>query len=152
MRLNSWICRFRVAISWLSLCVAAMIPAMVGCGGQSFELETAPVSGVVTLDGQPLSEGLVQVLTPKGRSAKALIQSDGTFEMSSYGKQDGVQVGTFPVTVSILYRDGAEENSKKPSVEIPKRYSRPATSGLKVEVKSGQSNELQLSLTTKPAT
>lgn len=121
-----------------------------GCGGPAYQLDTAPVSGRVTLDGEPLTEGVIQVLPKKGRMARALIQPDGTFELSTYGDGDGVQVGTYPATVSNILRDGMPKQSTTPTVQIPKRYARPATSGLTIDVKAGESNQVELALTTKP--
>lgn len=132
------------------LTLVFLATTMVGCGGPSYELETAPVSGKVTLDGVPLTEGMVQMLPSKGRMAKALIRPDGSFVLSTYGNGDGAQVGKFPVTVSMLLRDGMEGASKQSSVRIPRRYSRPATSGLEIDVRAGETNQVELALTSKP--
>lgn len=122
---------------------------LIGCGRPSHELETAPVSGKVTLDGKPLPQGMVYVISTKGRSAKALIQEDGTFVLSTYGKGDGVQVGTHAATVAALPADEGDARSKKLRVPVPRRYARPATSGLKIEVKAGENNEVEWALSSK---
>jgi hypothetical protein len=103
------------------------------------------VSGIVTLDGQPLPSGYVFVTTQRGRMAKAKVNPDGTFELSTYSDGDGVQVGTHPVIVTEVPPD--EPAGKR--VPIPKRYTRAGTSGLKIEVKPGEDHEIELKLSSK---
>lgn len=76
--------------------------------------------------------------------AKGTIQPDGTFTLSTYSEGDGVQVGTHSVIVTPVPPD---ESAVK-RVPIPARYGRGGTSGLKIEVKSGEEHEIDLNLTT----
>jgi hypothetical protein len=122
--------------------------AIAGCGKPSYQLETAPVRGVVTLDGQPLPSGYVVVPTAKGHMASGKIQSDGTFVLTTYEEDDGAQVGTHPVVVNEIPVDEFSPIPKTQRVAIPTRYTRAGTSGLQVEVKSGEDNFLELKLTT----
>ena len=122
----------------------------VGCGRPSYQLETAPVSGKVTLDGQPLPSGYVVVPTPKGRMASGKIQPDGTFILTTYNEGDGAQVGTHPVILNEIPSDEFSPIPKEERVPIPTRYQSAGTSGLTVEVKPGEDNYLELTLTTEP--
>ncbi|WP_145062745.1 hypothetical protein [Adhaeretor mobilis] len=131
----------------LAACLFAV--ALAGCDSPSYEQDTAPVSGRVTLDGEPLTQGIVYLLPSKGRSAKGLIKQDGSFVLKTYSEGDGAQVGTHPATVAALPGDDMDSATKKPSVTVPRRYSRPATSGLTVEVKPGENNEVEFALTSK---
>jgi hypothetical protein len=118
---------------------------LVGCGRPSYELETAPVRGTVTLDGQPLPSGYVVVPTLRGRMATGRIEEDGTFVMTTYSSGDGVQVGSHRITVVPVPPD--EPAAKR--VPIPTRYQSAGTSGLTLEVKPGEEHEIELKLTTK---
>lgn len=129
---------------------AVGVLALTGCGPAAHELETAKVSGRVTLDGAPLPQGLVYVATTKGRMAKALIQEDGTFELSTYRDGDGVQVGNHPVVITALPADELSPQQKTVRVKVPGRYAKAATSGLTIDVKAGEKNEVEFALTTKP--
>ncbi len=129
---------------WTSLIVLST--ATLGCGGASHELETAPVSGTVTLDGVPLTSGFVFVIPSRGRGAKGAIQSDGTFVLGTYESADGVQVGTHSLTVSPIPLDEGE--SDPGGVVIPEKYSRGSSSQLTIEVKPGVDNQVELSLSS----
>jgi hypothetical protein len=129
--------------------VLAAVAWLTGCGRPSYQLETAPVRGTVTLDGQPLPSGYVFVTTLRGRMAKGKIQPDGTFTLSTYSEGDGAQVGTQTVIVTPVPPD---ERAQK-RVPIPERYGRAGTSGLTIDVKPGAENVIELKLTTdKPKT
>jgi hypothetical protein len=103
-----------------------------GCRA-SYQRETAPVCGHVTVDGQPVTSGYVVVIPTSGRMAKGIIQNDGSFIMGTYEADDGVQLGTHPVVVHPV---PAEENSsrKLPGPTIPERYGISSTSHLQIEV------------------
>lgn len=135
--------------SLVSLLAILGVAACNGCGRPAHELETAGVSGKVTLDGKPLPQGIVYVLPSKGRMAKALIESDGSFVLSTYGKGDGAQVGTHPATVTALPMDEGDAQSRKLRVPVPHHYGRAGTSGLTVEVKAGEDNVVEWALTSE---
>src|SRR5690606_32596974 len=119
-----------VSSGTLGLLLLATLGWTAGCGRAAHELETSPVRGTITLDGQPVTSGYIVVPTPKGRMATAKIEPDGTFVFSTYGKGDGVQVGTHPVTVSEVPRDEFSSVPAELRVAIPKRYQSAGTSGL----------------------
>lgn len=133
--------------SWHGVVMVAFLAAIPGCGGSDYELKVARVSGVVTLDGEPLAEGYVSILVRKGRMGRGAIQSDGTFVIGTYKDADGAQVGSHTVVVKQVPRD--EGGGKKNRVPIPKRYGKSNTSGLSIDIKPGEQNELILKLTTK---
>jgi hypothetical protein len=140
--------RFTVLIACLGL-VALLAE---GCGRKN-QLETAEVTGRVTVNGQPLTGGMVAFMCPQGPVAKGPIGSGGSFRMGPYvaGAGDGVIVGRYQVVISapdpeaLAATKGIEH---VPSL-IPARYSVPATSGLTFEVKPGQHNTANFEL-TKP--
>lgn len=139
----------RDRVQRLLLLFTAFSVTFVGCGRPAHELETAPVSGKVSLDGEVLPQGIVYVIPTKGRMAKGLIQEDGTFELSTYNEGDGAQVGKHPTVVAALPRDELDANQKQQRVAVPRRYSQARTSGLIVEVQAGENNEVELVLSSE---
>jgi hypothetical protein len=123
---------------------------VIGCKS-SHELETAPVSGKVMLDGKPVTSGTVTFVPSRGRAAKGEVNSAGKFTLSTYRDADGAIVGHHQAAVMVLRADipktGPEQN--QPIMAIPSRYGVAEESGLKYEVKPGQANEFTLELSTK---
>jgi hypothetical protein len=68
--------------------LAAFAGQAAGCSGP--QLQT--VSGVVTLDGQPLPEGIVQFYGPGDRLSTARLRPDGTFVATDILPGDSIQV------------------------------------------------------------
>ncbi|PQO30148.1 hypothetical protein C5Y97_21620 [Blastopirellula marina] len=125
-----------------------MVCLLVGCGsGRDPNLpETAPVYGVVTLRGETLPEGTVRFTPddPLGNPASGMIQSDGTFEVSTYSRHDGAVLGKHKVTVVVDPRlDGSQPD---PPFSIPKAYRDPKTTPLEVEIVKGNKNEVVLNI------
>ena len=69
------------------------------------------------------------------RTADSVIESDGSFTLSCYGAFDGTPAGDYLVTVTNSERYAL--NAKKPPIELPLKYAKPATSGLTATVKAG---------------
>lgn len=120
-------------------------------------METANVSGVVKLDGKPLSLGLV-IFTPElGRAATGPIQADGSYTLGTYKPGDGALVGKHCVTV-LAREESAGGTAGSPLVHrggkslIPLLYGDSAKSPLRYEVKPGQANvySIDLSSAAKP--
>ena len=82
---------------------------VAGCGGSDLkQFSTAAVSGTITLAGEPLTEGRVFFYPIKqsggqsgnsGKFAQGMVESDGSYELSTYGNGDGAVVGDHRVTV-----------------------------------------------------
>lgn len=135
-------------IKWLKgVAVALVLLATAACK-PSHERETAPVRGVVKLDGKPLPSGYVFLSPPSGRMAKGAIQEDGSFVLGTYHADDGAQVGKHPVVVAPLPGDERRGIAPERIVNIPPKYSAAATSGLTIDVKSGEENEATLELSS----
>ena len=83
------------------------LAVLVGCGGGSGDFvgekfETAPVSGVIKVDGTPFA-GLVEFVpnSKGGRIASDNSGSDGSFTMGTYDDTDGVVPGEYKVQISV---------------------------------------------------
>lgn len=132
-------------------CIAAaalslLIAATAGCQSKS---SVVPVRGKVTMDGKPLTKGMIATLPAAGRGANAIIQPDGTFELRTFAKNDGATVGVHKVAIvanDAPTNGGPEAGSGKSLV--PKRYTSPETSGLTIDVQVGDNNSPELNLTS----
>lgn len=92
--------------------------------------ELIPVSGQVSIDGKPLTQGMVTIWTKGYRPGYGAIDSSGHFVVTTHANGDGCIAGEHLVTVT------SETSSKGDVMQyfIPKRYKEPGQSGLKLEV------------------
>jgi hypothetical protein len=106
------------------------------------------VTGVVTIDGQPFTQGKVMFAPiargenrQAGRPAFSRLGPDGSFTLSTYEPADGAVVGEHWATViSIEPKDG------EPAGAPPPGFSRVAVPQ-KVTVAAGQDNHIDIALT-----
>ncbi len=107
------------------------------------------VSGHVSLDGNPISGGMVAFYGPDNQVQTAIVGSDGSYTIDDAlpGKNKiGVQWNKM-LTQDRPVREGDSDTAAVPSkpkkestsFKIPERYADPQTSGLEVEVKGGAS-------------
>jgi hypothetical protein len=131
----------RVRRGWLSLAIlgAFALTSALGCGG----VRRVPVSGTVTLDGQPINGGQL-VFSPdtaKGNTHRISCTSpikDGRYNLETNGvtrseSGSGVPLGWYKVSFRML-----EESTKKHQivpVNVNDKYRNPDTTPLSVEVK-----------------
>jgi hypothetical protein len=116
---------------------------IVGCGSSG--LDTQPVSGKVTFDGQPISEGRI-LFRGTGSDPRAFSAEikNGQYQMEALAGKMRVEItASRPVPGKC---DGAEEGETVPVGEmyIPARYN--SQSELTAEVTSGK-NEFDFALT-----
>ena len=129
--------------SALVLVCALMLPA---CGSKN-NLKIEKVSGVVTLDGQPLADALVY-FTPVGDGAPAFGQTDaqGVYQLQT-------TVGNYKIhfqheivikpeeVVTKINEDGEEVEvieEGETENDLPAKYGDPETSGFTAEVVKGK--------------
>jgi hypothetical protein len=126
------------------------IAAIVGCGDG-----LSRVSGVVTLDGQPIPggsdvHGAVTFYPADGRGVQAagMLDESGKYVLKS-GSREGVAPGTYVVSVAVnrITMPKTPSEMPQPTLLTPKRYASTSESGLRQEVKSG-SNTIDLPLTS----
>lgn len=127
--------------------VFSVLVLLAGC--QENGLERAPVAGLVTLDGKPLTQGVIFFIPQKGRAAQGKLGPDGSFTLSTYGKSDGATLGKHQVSIIACDEEPAFESEVEPKWLIPRRYGSGATSGLEFEVKPGAENKPQFDLSSK---
>lgn len=126
-----------------------VLTAAVGCGGGG----SAPVEGVLHLDGKPLGGATITFLpeSPGGREAHAYSRPDGSFSMSTTRPGDGVLVGEYKVIVAyagpplelppaatqdeaMKALTEAAKARKRPPVLLPDVYTHPAKTKLRQKV------------------
>lgn len=127
--------------------------AMAGCGYQPDLPPMAKVSGVVTLDGTPLPRGRVQFVpdAPPEKNAPSSVGEigpDGKYEMETQGVK-GAMVGRHLVRIEST-KPPRDETDTMPASLIPLGYNNHATSGIVVEVKAGQDNDIPIQLISMP--
>ena len=117
-----------------------MILLLMGCGSSSGPARPAlnPVKGKVTLgNGSPLAFGTIGFEPAGGRAFRCSgkIGPDGTFEIET-GSEKGATAGKYSVSVFL------PPNKRK---SVPKKYYSEDTSGIEVEIVSGD-NDLDIKL------
>lgn len=141
--------------------------AIAGCGSEG---GLVPVTGVVTMDGEPVTEGRIEFFPQSGRPASGVIRSDGRYSLTTYESGDGAKPGEYVVTVTArqtpntapMYKSMEDELMGKVNEEyspesdsarvkwlVPKIYSNRASSGLTAEVDGGGEIDFQLQSKSK---
>lgn len=129
--------------------------SMPGCGKPTGP-ETGAVSGVVLLDGQPLSGATIRFIPQvegsmtSGRTSLAVTDAEGRYELEYSASKSGAMIGSHLVKISTQRTAGEdEEGNPLPPVEekVPVEYNIEAAknSEMTKEVKAG-SNEINFDL------
>ena len=118
---------------------AVSVLALAGCGSGGPKI--VPVSGSVTIDGQPLTYGHVQVLPAGWRPASGRLDGSGRFVLTTTTPNDGCPVGTHPVVVLA----GESLTPETMKWHAPQKYADVATSDLKVTI-TGPTDDLKIEL------
>lgn len=79
---------------------ATVAVALTGCNGGS-NVDTVPVTGTVTMNGQPV-EGAAVTFSPEGagHAAAAVTDASGKFQLTTETSGDGAVAGAYKVTVT----------------------------------------------------
>jgi hypothetical protein len=123
---------------WLILLFVAV--ACVGGCSEGYP-DRVPVSGVVTIDGQPLTKGSVRFTPTGSRPATGVLDSSGRFNLSTFKPGDGCVLGTHAVTIHAS--EGLDETTLR--WHAPKKYGVAATSGITKTI-DGPTDSLQIEL------
>jgi hypothetical protein len=134
-----------IRILHLSL-VGMLLLSCTSCGQQAKTRET--VRGHVTFKGAFLSGGTI-VYTPdveqggSGPLAVGEIKTDGSYTLLT-ANEVGAPSG--PYRVSIASEAPIAPHPSQPNVALPRKYSDPAQSGLKRQIKAGVENVIDFNL------
>ncbi len=155
---------------WAVLWVASL----AGCGGVADRPKLHRVTGVVTLDGNPVEGANVNFSTAKSpRVASGVTDADGNYLLTTFNTDDGALEGEHAVTITKtdattsesgeLMDPGAymkamqgSKGGKLPKsmlakALLPTKYADGKTSGLKRTVVAGEKNPFDFALTTDGA-
>lgn len=150
---------------WRSMLMGLFAFVLSGCGSG---LDLAPVTGRVTMNGQPVTQGEVTFLSDNGPSAIGSIAADGTYRLVTL-QEDGALVGRHKVTIMATKVSGGsvapatfeqELEWAKKGVQssgkilipgdvtwlVPEKFSRAQTTDLTAEVKP-EANTINFDLT-----
>lgn len=114
---------------------------IAGCGGS--RIETAAVSGTVTYDGKPVTEGTVLFQPEKGPGATGSLDAQGHYVLRTKKLADGAPLGKNTVVILPPTTLGGPDSPtpgqliKRDFPNIPEKYRRAETSGLVREVNPG---------------
>ena len=135
----------------LRICLCVSLTVLAGCsepqrGGP--RVNTAPVSGIVTVDGQPAAFLQVDCHPEAGSEIKypisAVTDDKGNFAFTTYEANDGLPPGSDTLTFSWLEPGIVQKDRLKGA------YMDPRKSKQKISVIKGQDNPLgTMALTTK---
>ena len=146
--------RSRWGVCLTGVALAALLAGLSGCGaGSGFKV--APVKGKLTHQGQPVKGGSITFqplgagdakADKLGKPATAQVGDDGTFVLSTYGKEDGAVVGKHRVAYMAVFVAPKDYDDKPPPSPYVGLVPKPG----EVEVKPG-ANEINLELVAPQA-
>jgi hypothetical protein len=134
---------------WLAAVGVIVIAAVALIGCSDGRLELAPVSGRVTVAGEPLAAGKIVFQPEAGRASFGRIEGGRILEVTTYAQGDGVPVGKQRVDENVAMTNPVEYARIMKEGSIPSRYHQAATSGLTAEIMRGQANELEFDIPRK---
>ena len=118
------------------LAIAVGLFTLPGCGETSTMPKTVEVAGTVTLNGEPLTEGMINFSSSStGDAANAKLGPGGRFLFGN-----GVLPGSYRVTITPVGSDIPPAPGVEPptlNLEIPSKYSDLTTTDLKATVAPG---------------
>ena len=81
-----------------TLCCCLILTLLAGCGGGEVS-GLVPVTGQVTLDGEPLAGALVAFRKSSGRPVTGITDDDGRYELRYARGQLGAKPGVYQVSI-----------------------------------------------------
>jgi hypothetical protein len=125
---------------------AATPAAQSNLSARNTPVPVYPARGHVQFANSPPAGAFVvlhplQGSLPRNARPYAIVRSDGSFELSTFGKGDGAPAGEYAVTVEWRPLTGGGIDSISGRNRLPAKYARPETSGLRVNVASA-ANEI----------
>jgi hypothetical protein len=148
--------RFDGRWCFLLLLLAAAGLTVSGCSGSRDELPREPVSGTVSLDGQPLDYGAI-LFAPAAGSEGAPTSAAYDVENGQFSipRSDGLVPGKYQVKISRMdhkpeprSKGPPKKGTKPPKETLPTRYNGPKTE-LSAEIPKGGATDLKFELKSK---
>ena len=116
-----------------------LLITIAGCGGKP------NVKGKVVFsdDKTPVKQGIVIFENEKG-IARGQIDENGTYTIGSEKATDGLQAGTYKVYLAGTEIFDSSGGFPKMEYVVDRKYDKPETSGLTVEVKKSRTYDLEI--------
>jgi hypothetical protein len=130
-----------IRIASSSALVALSCLLVLGCGGKE---GTSTVSGKVTYQGQPVTDGLINFVTNGGRPLGGSIGADGTYSTQLPPGEYKVRIDT-PPEFPAGYKEG-DPLPKLPPRQVPEKYANFNSSGLTATVKGDGSQTIDFAI------
>lgn len=131
--------------------LAAVLAVSAGCGGiGDARSGLVQVTGKVTIDGTPLTSGMISFIPAQGTEAfNSPIDATGNYSLAASPSSPGALPGEYKVIV--VATDGPPKMGEKGTVIeakslVPEKFKSPETSGLTGSVKAGQPNVIDFPL------
>jgi hypothetical protein len=126
--------------------IVAVLFSLSGCT----KTDTIPVTGLITLNGQP-AENTEVMFNPQGpgRLATGHTDAGGRFKLSTAKPDDGAMPGEYVVTLGEHYGDKAPALPPPGQflpMRFPQNYGDPGKSPLKAHVERGAKNDFQFEI------
>ncbi|MCA9080179.1 MAG: hypothetical protein KDA58_06445 [Planctomycetaceae bacterium] len=150
----------RLSLRSFSVVAACALPLLCGgCGGAG-NLPVAKVTGQVTCEGEPVTSGSI-AFTPvasgngelPGKPALGKVNSDGTFQLTTYQPNDGAIVGKHRVSITFPGQElgglpGEQYGDDSPPQRLPQGLPPCAAAPrvIEVEVEAGGDNSFTIEL------
>lgn len=145
--------------AWGMLVPLTLCLPHLGCGESGVPADAATVQGVVTYNGEPVSDATVTFRSDDNRSAVGKTDAQGQYKLSSPQIPGGAAPGSYKITVTkreqLQTESITEEHpdygkpmpaAPEPKHLLPQKYRQPNTSGLEATIEQGV-NEVPLELT-----
>lgn len=130
----------------LLLGTLALWGVMLGCSSNAKSpIPLKQVSGTVTLDGEPLSQGTITFMPVAGTNSSTGDIVDGKFTLSTFSKDDGAPPGEYKVAVTAWTTPPEMGVEGVPA--IPKHYFDTNTSGLSATISEDAKQAIPIALT-----
>jgi len=133
-----------MVLSLFALC-SLLVASTAGCGGRGGP-NTGTVTGVVTLDGQPLPNAQVNFYPSEGRASTGTTDETGTYELMFTATEEGAVPGQHSVEISTAIAESDEQGAAIAEELVPVKYNKKTT--LTATVKAGKQS-IPFDLTTQ---
>ena len=138
----------KVSCYHVAACVGLSIAVFTGCNDKPAGIEFGKVTGLVTLNDEPLPEALVVFQPAAGRPSFGRTNAEGVYSLSYKGKAWGAVVGDHEVKITTENRFENQETGEVRVVKemLPAQYH--ARSTLTASVSPGE-NTIDFALEAK---
>jgi hypothetical protein len=140
--------RVRSVRRWFLFPALLAVPLLCASCARNDRPPVYRVQGKIFYEGKPTANALV-VLHPVNKDPRlesvrplAHVETDGSFKLTTFANGDGAPAGEYVVTVDWRERTAPVEGAPPGRSLLPPRYSNPASSQLRVQIKEG-TNELE---------